>query len=133
MKAARALLASGAKLELAGLDTTTLVKLGEADRMRLLYRNSPLTDALSGLYILWRYESYARPDPTLFDVVPIGMVLWPVLFTSRPAHVRVTDTGMTELVKDAAPNSEIGVTVDQDELVKRIMDRYLRQNLMRQP
>ena len=110
-----------------------MVKLGEADRMRLLYRNSPLTDALSGLYILWRYESYARPDPTLFDVVPIGMVLWPELFTSRPAHVRVTDTGMTELVENATPNSEIGVTVDQDELVKRIMDRYLRQNLMRQP
>jgi hypothetical protein len=40
---------------------------------------------------------------------------------------------MTELVEDAAPNCEIGVTVDKDELVKRIMDRYLRQNLMRHP
>lgn len=133
VQAARALMASGAKLELAGLDTTTMVKLGEADRLRLLYRNSPLTDALSGLYILWRYEDYARPDPTLFDVVPIGMVLWPELFTSRPAHVRVTDTGLTELVEDAPPNCRIGVTVDKDELVKRVMDRYLKQNLMRQP
>jgi len=133
VQAAKALLASGATLELAGLDTTTMVKLGETDRMRLLYRNSPLTDALSGLYILWRYESYARPDPTLFDVVPLGMVLWPELFTSRPAHVQVTDAGMTELVADAAPNCLIGVTVDQDELVKRIMDRYLKQNLMRRP
>jgi purine nucleosidase len=133
VQAARALMASGAKLELAGLDTTTMVKLGEADRMRLLYRKSPLTDALCGLYILWRYESYARPDPTLFDVVPLGMVLWPELFTSRPAHVRVTDAGLTELVEGAPPNCQIGVTVDKDELVKRIMDRYLRQNLMRQP
>ncbi len=133
VKAARALMASGANLELAGLDTTTMVKLGEADRTRLLYRQSPLTDALCGLYTLWRYEDYARPDPTLFDVVPIGMVLWPELFTSRPAHVRVTDTGLTELVEDAPPNCRIGVTVDKDELVKRVMDRYLKQNLMRQP
>ena len=132
-KAGQALLASGAKLTLAGLDTTTMVKLGEADRTRLLYRNSPLTDALCGLYTLWRYEEYARRDPTLFDVVPIGMVLWPELFTSRPAHVRVTDKGMTELVPDAPPNYEIGVTVERDELVKRVMDRYLKQNLMRQP
>jgi inosine-uridine nucleoside N-ribohydrolase len=132
-KAGQALLASGAKLTLAGLDTTTMVKLGEADRTRLLYRNSPLTDALCGLYTLWRYEAYAQPDPTLFDVVPIGMVLWPELFTSRPAHVRVTDKGMTELVLDASPNCEIGVTVEKDELVKRVMDRYLKQNLMRQP
>jgi inosine-uridine nucleoside N-ribohydrolase len=132
-KAGQALLGSGAKLTLAGLDTTTMVKLGEADRTRLLYRNSPLTDALCGLYTLWRYEEYARPDPTLFDVVPIGMVLWPELFTSRPAHVRVTDKGMTELVPDAPPNCEIGVTVAKDELVKRVMDRYLKQNLMRQP
>jgi inosine-uridine nucleoside N-ribohydrolase len=132
-KAGQMLLASGAKLTLAGLDTTTMVKLGDADRTRLLYRNSPLTDALCGLYTLWRYEEYARPDPTLFDVVPIGMVLWPELFTSRPAHVRVTEKGLTELVPDAAPNCEIGVTVEKDELVKRVMDRYLKQNLMRQP
>ena len=132
-KAAQALLASGAKLSLAGLDTTTMVKLGEADRARLLYRNSPLTDALCGLYTLWRFEGYARPDPTLFDVVPLGMVLWPELFTSKPANIRVTDRGMTEVVENQPPNCEIGVTVQKDELVTRIMERYLRQNLMRLP
>ena len=131
--AARALLASGAKLTLAGLDTTTMVKLGEADRTRLLYRNSPLTDALCGLYILWRYEGYARPDPTLFDVVPVGMLLWPELFTARPAHVRVTDEGLTRLEEGQEPNCEIGVTVQKEELIKRIMERYLKQNLMRAP
>jgi len=133
VKAGQALLAAGARPTLAGLDTTTMVRLGEADRTRLLYRNSPLTDALCGLYILWRYEAYARPDPTLFDVVPIGMVLWPELFTSRPAHVRVTDKGMTEVVEGAPPNCEIGVTVDKDALITRVMDRYLKQNLMRPP
>ncbi|QEH39255.1 Pyrimidine-specific ribonucleoside hydrolase RihB (plasmid) [Aquisphaera giovannonii] len=129
-RAGQALLASGARLTLAGLDTTTMVKLREADRTRLLYRNSPLTDALCGLYILWRQEG-AGPDPTLFDVVPVGMVLWPDLFTTRPAHVRVTEKGFTELVEGAPPNCEIGVTVQADELVKRTMNRYLEQNLMR--
>ncbi len=133
VKAARALVASGAKLTFAGLDTTTMVKLREPDRLRLLFRNSPLTDALCALYTLWASEKYAQPDPTLFDVVPLGMVLWPELFTSRPANVRVAANGLTELVDDAPPNCEIGVTVQQDELIKRIMGRYLRQNLMRQP
>ncbi len=133
VKAAQAFINAGANPVLHGLDTTTMVKLGEADRTRLLYRKSPLTDALCGLYILWRYEDYARPDPTLFDVVPIGAVLWPELVTTRPAHVRVNDQGMTEVVDGAPPNCQIGVTVNEEELVKRTMDRYLKQNLMRQP
>jgi len=133
IKAAQAFVNAGSNPVLHGLDTTTMVKLGEDARTRLLYRKSPLTDALSGLYILWRYEDYARPDPTLFDVVPIGALLWPELVTTRPAHVRVNDQGVTELVEDAPPNCEIGVTVNKEEMVKRTMDRYLKQNLMRQP
>lgn len=133
VKAAQAFLNGGARPVLAGLDTTTMVKLGEADRMRLAFRKSPLTDALCGLYTLWRFEDYSQPDPTLFDVVPVGMVLWPELFTTRPAHVRVTASGMTELVEGAEPNVEIGVTVQKDELIKRVMERYLKQNLMRTP
>ena len=69
----------------------------------------------------------------MFDLVPIGMVLWLELFTTRPAHVRVNDKGFTELVEDAPSNCEIGVTVNKDELIKRTVDRYLKQNLMRQP
>lgn len=133
VQAAQAFMTGGAQPTLAGLDTTTLVKLGEADRLRLLFRNSPLTDALCGLYTLWRYEDYARPDPTLFDVVPIGMVLWPELFTTRKAHVRVTDEGFTEVTDGEPPNCEIGVTVQKDELIRRVMDRYLKQNLLRRP
>ncbi len=134
-KSGQALLASGANLTLAGLDTTTMVKLREPERMRLLFRNSPLTDALCGLYSLWSCENAAnpKPDPTLYDVVPLAMVLWPELFTCEPAHVKVTDKGMTELVAGTAPNCEIGVTVQIDELIRRIMARYLRQNLIRQP
>lgn len=120
---------SGADLVFAGLDITTLVKLNEDNRMRLLLRQSPLTDALSGLYTLWRYEGYAQPDPTLFDVVAVGMVLWPDLFSTRKAHVRVTDEGYTVLDESKPPNCEIGMTINKKAFIERIMERYLKQNL----
>ena len=122
---------SGADLLFAGLDVTTMVHLKEENRMRLLMRQSPLTDALSGLYTLWRFEEYSRPDPTLFDVVAVAMVLWPDLFETQNAYVRVTDEGYTVLDEDQPPNCEIGITINQDELINRIMERYLKQNLMR--
>jgi purine nucleosidase len=131
VQSAKAFVASGAKITYAGLDVTTMVKLNEENRTRLLYRNSPMTDALCGLYSLWRFEGYAKPDPTLFDAVAVGMVLWPELFTTRPAHVEVINGGYTVLRDDLPPNCEIGLTVQKDEFIRRIMERYLKQNLMR--
>jgi len=129
--AARQFVNSGARITYAGLDVTTMVKLGQEDRMRLLYRKSPLTDALCGLYSLWRFEPYAKPDPTLFDAVAVGMVLWPELFTMRKAHVKVADGGYTVIDESLPPNCEIGMTIQKDEFIRRIMERYLKQNLMR--
>ncbi len=131
VEAAKLFVNSGADLLFAGLDVTTLVKLNEENRMRLLYRRSPLTDALSSLYTLWRFESYAQPDPTLFDVVAVGMVLWPDLFTTRKAHVRVIDGGYTVIDESKEPNCEIGMTVNKEELIRRVVERYLKQNLNR--
>jgi purine nucleosidase len=122
---------SGENLLFAGLDVTTMVHLEDENRTRLLMRQSPLTNALCGLYTLWRFEEYSRPDPTLFDVVAVGMVLWPELFTTRKAHVRVTDEGYTVMDESKAPNCEIGMTINKDEFIKRIMERYQKQNLMR--
>ena len=131
VEAAKRFVASGAKITYAGLDVTTMVKLNEENRTRLLYRKSPLTDALCGLYSLWRFEEYAKPDPTLFDAVAVGMVLWPELFTVRPAHVEVIDGGYTVINEALPPNCQIGMTIQKDEFIRRIMERYLKQNLMR--
>jgi inosine-uridine nucleoside N-ribohydrolase len=131
--AARAFMTAGANPVLAGLDTTTFVKLNEEQRARLLYRKSPLTDALCGLYSLWRYEGYAKPDPTMFDGVAVGMVLWPELFTTRKAHIKVIDGGLTVIDGTQPPNCEIGVTIQTEEFLRRMMDRLMKQNLMRQP
>jgi inosine-uridine nucleoside N-ribohydrolase len=131
VESAKRFIGSGADLTFAGLDVTTFVRLDEKERMRLLFRRSPLTDALCGLYSLWLFETYSNPDPTLFDVAAVGMVLWPDLFTLRSVHVRVTDGGYTVIDESREPNCRIGMSVNKDELIRRAMDRYLHQNFMR--
>jgi purine nucleosidase len=131
VEASKRFLSAGVNPTLAGLDVTTMIRLNADERLKLAMRNSPLTDALCGLYTLWRFESFARPDPTLFDVAAVGMVLWPDLFTTRKAFVRVTDEGYTVVDESMEPNCEIGMTVNSDELIRRMMDRLLHQNLFR--
>ena len=126
VESAKLFAASGAPITYAGLDVTTFVKLNADNRLKLLMRQSPLTNALCGLYSLWGAET-----PTLFDVVAVGMALWPELFTTRKAHVRVIDGGFTIVDEGKEPNCEIGMSIRTDEFIKRIMYRYLHQNLSR--
>ena len=123
---ARRFAASGAPITYAGLDVTTFVKLEADRRLKLLMRQSPLTDALCGLYVLW-----GRETPTLFDPVAVGMVLWPELFTFRPAHVRVIEGGFTVIDEGKEPNCRIGVSIQKEEFLNRLMKRLLEQNLGR--
>jgi inosine-uridine nucleoside N-ribohydrolase len=130
-EAARNFVESGAYINFAGLDVTTYVKLDENYRNKLVMRQSSLTNALTGLYTLWRYESYAHPDPVLHDVVAVGMYLWPELFTTRPAHVKVIEGGYTVIDESREPNGRIGMSVNKEELIERMMERLLTQNLDR--
>jgi len=130
-EAAKMFSTSGAKITFAGLDVTTYVNLNENYRDKLLRRQSPLTNALSGLYTLWRYESYAQPDPVLHDVVAVGMFLWPELYTTRPAHVKVIDGGYAIIDESKTPNCKIGMSIKKEEFLNRVMQRLLTQNLGR--
>ena len=67
----------------------------------------------------------------LYDAVAIGMALWPDLFATRAAHVRVVDGGFTVIDESKAPNCEIGVSINKEEFLKRLMGRLLEQNLGR--
>jgi len=129
VEASKMLVRSGANILFAGLDVTTFVKLDEKNLNLLLFRQSPLTNALCGLYSLWRNESYAQPAANLFDVVAIGAVLWPELFTIRKANVKVDDNGYTIIDNSEKPNAEILMTINKEEFIKRIMEHYLSQNL----
>ncbi len=118
---------SGVPITYAGLDITTFVKLEKKRRQQLLMRQSPLTNALCGLYTLWGQET-----PVLYDAVAVGMVLWPELFTTRPAHVRVVEGGFTVVDESKPPNCEVGVAIQKEEFLGRLMQRLLRQNLGRE-
>ena len=126
VQSAKIFSASGADITYAGLDVTTFVRLEEKQRVQLLMRQSPLTNALCGLYALWGNET-----PVLYDAVAVGMALWPDLFSTRPVHVRVIEGGFTAVDPSKAPDSAIGVSINKEEFLKRLMERLLRQNLGR--
>jgi purine nucleosidase len=126
VKSAQAFVQAGAEITYAGLDITTFVKLEEKQRSRLLMRQSPLTNALCGLYTLWGLET-----PVLYDAVAVAMLLWPDLFQTRPAHVKVLDNGLTVIDESEAANGLIGLQINRDAFIQRLMERLLQQNLHR--
>ncbi|HUX94246.1 MAG TPA: nucleoside hydrolase [Bacteroidales bacterium] len=123
-EASKLLVGSNAKITYCGLDVTTRVWFDKDLQFRLLMRQSPLTDALCGLTMLW-----GGSKPCLHDAVTVGMVLWPDLFTTRPAHVKISGAAYTVIDESKDPNSEVAMTVKTGEFLKRLMNRYMTQSL----
>jgi len=127
VEAAKLFTSSGVAIQYAGLDVTTFVKADALFRQKLLMRQSPLTNTLCGLQTLWAYDR----DPVLYDAVAVGMVLWPDLFKTQPAHVTVDDKGYTRLDPRQAVNAQIAVYVNTSQFLQQLMQVYLHQNLRR--
>ncbi len=128
VSSARLFAASGAPITYAGLDITTFVTLEEKQRLKLFLRQSPLTNALSGLYTLWSSET-GNETPVLYDAVAVSMAIWPDLFQRRPANVCVLDGGYTVVDESRSPNCEIGLSINKEEFLKRLLKRLTQQNL----
>jgi inosine-uridine nucleoside N-ribohydrolase len=126
VESAQLMINSGVPLTLAGLDVTAMVVLKEERRLKLLFRQSPLTDSLCGLYTLW-----GNRDPVLFDPVAVAMLVEPSLVSSRRAHVRVTDEGYTVIDESKPPNATIGMHIQTEPFLDLLLDHLLKQNLMR--
>ncbi len=122
--AAKSFVQSGANIIYAGLDVTAMVKLSAENRLKLLMRQSPLTSAMQGLYVLWGQET-----PTLFDPVAIGMETNPELFTTEKVHVYVDDQGFTRLDSSKPANATIGTSIKHTEFIQKLMHQYVYQNL----
>lgn len=120
----------GANIIYAGLDVTN-VKFPNDLSQQLLMRQSPLTNALCGLETLWGRKFSKETDPTLFDCVAIGMFLWPEIFTTRSTHVEVDEKGYTIVDNSKAPNCQIGMEINKQEFLNRLMERYLTQSFGR--
>ena len=123
-EASKLLVGSGAPLTFCGLDVTTKVWFDKDLQFKLQMRQSPLTDAICGLTALWGGEK-----PCLHDAVAVGMILWPDLFTTRPAFVKISGNAYTVIDETKEPNSKIAMTVNTGEFLKRLMNKYLAQNL----
>lgn len=122
--AAKSFVQSGANIIYAGLDVTAMVKLSAENRLKLLMRQSPLTSAMQGLYVLWGQET-----PTLFDPVAIGMEAHPELFTTEKVHVFVDDKGFTRIDPSKSANATIGTSIKHTEFIQKLMHNYVYQNL----
>jgi inosine-uridine nucleoside N-ribohydrolase len=122
--AAKAFVQPGANIIYAGLDVTAMVKLSAENRLKLLMRQSPLTSAMQGLYVLWGQET-----PTLFDPVAIGMETNPELFTTEKVHVYVDDKGFTRLDPSKPANATIGTSIKHTAFIEKLMHQYIYQNL----
>lgn len=121
---AKAFVQSGANIIYAGLDVTAMVKLSAENRLKLLMRQSPLTSAMQGLYVLWGQET-----PTLFDPIAIGMETHPELFTTEKVHVFVDDKGFTRIDPSKPTNATIGTSIKHTEFIQKLMHNYVYQNL----
>ncbi|MFC1608509.1 nucleoside hydrolase, partial [Candidatus Latescibacterota bacterium] len=130
VESAQKFMTSGVPITLAGLDVTTIVKFNEQRRQQIQLRNSPLTDALCGLYSLWSSSSPDR-DPTLFDPVAVAMVFDDSFVTTRRAHVRVTEEGYTVIDESMPANCSIGMHIRTGAFLDWLTGRLLKQNLMR--
>lgn len=125
--ASKKVINAGLKPACAGLDITSFVTYSKAAREKLLYRQTSLTNTLTGLQSLWNYER----DPILFDAVAVGMVLWPDLFQTRPVNFTVDEQGYTIIHPDQPANADIGVSINKNEFLKRLTDTLMHQNLGR--
>lgn len=130
VESAKKFMMSGVPITLAGLDVTTIIKFNGDRRLRLLLRNSPLTDAICGLYSLWSSNSPGH-DPTLFDPVAVAMAMNTRFVTTQSAHIRVTDEGYTVVDESKPPNCRIGMHIDTESFLEWLTQRLLKQNLMR--
>ena len=128
VESAQLLMTSGVPISLAGLDVTTMVKFGRDRRRQLLYRNSPLTDAISALYSLWSLPNPEGRDPTLFDPVAVAMAFTDEFVQLREAHVRVTDEGFTVVDESKPPNCKIGINISTARFIDWLTRRLLTQN-----
>ncbi len=113
------------------LDVTDHVRLDADRRLHLHMRGTPLTDAVTALYSLWRNEERNQTTPRLFDAVAVGYLLWPDLFGLEQGRVTVDERSMTLFEPGAEPTSTVALEIDDAAFIERMMLRFLEQNLSR--
>jgi purine nucleosidase len=118
--AAQKLFSSGVPIFMMPLDSTQL-KLDEEKRALLFRQATPLTDALTLLYVQW-----GQPTPTLFDAMAVAYVIDPKLCPVTSFHVVVEKDGLTRADTTGTPNASACLDSDSDQFFRFLMPRLMR-------
>jgi len=131
LAASQAFIKSGAKIVFIGLDVTDHVKLKDAEIQQLAMRQTPLTDAVSALYSLWRGEwGKEWVTPTLYDVVAVAYVLWPELFKTKDTFVEIDEKGFTHIIENKTEtNCKVALEINEEAFQKKFINSLLLQNI----
>jgi purine nucleosidase len=126
IQAAQELFRSGVPIEMMPLDSTQL-KLDEFMRATLFGQHTPSTDALDEIYQQWA----AFPpnlSPTLYDAMPVGVVIDPSLCPTTPMHLQVDDAGFTR-VREGVPNAQVCLHSDADQFFHFYIPQVLQEHV----
>jgi inosine-uridine nucleoside N-ribohydrolase len=128
--AAKKLFAAGVPIIMAGLESTTMLKLDEVKRARLWRKSSPLTDSITILYHLWG-STWGGLTPTLFDPMAVAVVIDPTLARLEPMHIEIDDKGVTRNIAGKPANAQVLLAPQTERFFDLIIARLLKQNLQR--
>jgi len=108
--AAQTVLASGAPLLLAPLDSTVDLKLNEERLRKLFDRGSMLTYQLQALYELWN-----RDTPTLFDCLPIVLIVDDSVVFWKDYSLTIDKQGRTLVNQQGKPNAHTAISLKNSD------------------
>jgi inosine-uridine nucleoside N-ribohydrolase len=119
--AAQKLFTSGVPLYVMPLDST-IIKLQEIRRARLVTAGTPITDAITLMYCQW--SPGCKGIPTLFDPVAVTYAIRPDLCPTKPLALRVDEKGYTR-VASGEPNAQTCLSSDSEKLLDFMMPRLI--------
>jgi inosine-uridine nucleoside N-ribohydrolase len=123
--AAQAVFTAGVPLYVMPLDSTQL-KLDETKRQMIATRSTPLTDAITLLYLLWSRET-RNLTPTMFDAVAVAYAIDPQQCPATPLHIEVDADGFTR-EKPGQPNTYVCLKSDTDSFFRFYLPRILAED-----
>lgn len=124
--AAKRVFESGVPLLVAPLDSTADLRLTPEMRVELFARGTPLNDALAALNSIWRHtNTWKGENPTLFDVLPVALVMPRTPYELTSLRIEVGADGSTKPVP-GKPNAQIALKVDEAQFMREFVERLTR-------
>jgi purine nucleosidase len=125
--AARRVFESGVPLLVAPLDSTADLRLTPEMRVQLFARGTPLNDSLAALNEIWRHtNTWKGENPTLFDVLPVELVMPRRPYELTALRIEVAADGMTRPLPGGKPNARVALKVDEPVFMREFVERLAR-------